>query len=130
MTDQPNRHGKPSRPWTTPEMHAMDARRISAGPRVVRRVPTLGQQNAAEWRTIHRWTRELLREIGRLGYAAATVGEEGRVYLTDVGRGRFTLVLRADIDADGITVQRVMLGRESWTARQATLWLRKRAARR
>lgn len=94
--------------------------------RIIRRIPTEADRNNAAWRSLNKWTRELLRELGRLGYDVT--GEvDDHTYLTNVGRAAMTLVLRADLTTGDI--QRVSYGQHSWTARQATLALRRKAAR-
>ena len=135
MIEHTDRHGQPARTWNVEELAAANALRAPsatrqpAGPRVIRRIPTEREQCNIAWRSTDRWKKEVIRELARLGSSGATIGEEGRVYVSGVGRAGMTLVLRADVTADGITIRRVILGRESWTARQAALWLRKRAAR-
>jgi len=119
-----------SRPWDIRELDAGDARRLG---RVIRRIPTAEEQAIADanvqWRSTDKWTRALLCEVGRLGFEKTGIGEDGRVYVIGVGQGRMILVLTADVDATGLTVQRVTFGRESWTAQEATAWLKQRTAR-
>ncbi len=119
-------HGRPARPWLPEEMAALDALREG---RVVRRIPTTAEQAAAEWRAADPWTRRFLREVARLGHDSAQVGDDGRVYVTGVGAEQMILILCADVSADGITVERVVVGRETWTTARAWLFLRGRAAR-
>jgi hypothetical protein len=103
--------------------------------RVIRTVPTVREQTDAEFRAYDKWSKEVLRELARLGYTVDhwTYNREpepvgGRLYLRDVGRDRMLLVLRyAPRRLDGIRIERVAFGRGSWTARQAALWLRKKA---
>lgn len=107
--------------------------------RIIRRVPTAKQQTDIAWRATDRWTREVLREIGRLGYDVTSWTSDddppvGRVYLGHVGAKDLTMVLRVVPDGDDrIRVERVMCaphsGHSGWTARQAALWLPKRASR-
>jgi hypothetical protein len=98
--------------------------------RVVKRVPTVKQQTDRQWRSQERWTRELMREVARLDYDVRSIVPSGdgpvRVYLENVGAKALSLVLRVEPDGH---VSRVACGRESWTARQAALWLRKRSPR-
>jgi peptidoglycan hydrolase-like protein with peptidoglycan-binding domain len=102
--------------------------------RVIRRIPTAKQQTDQAWRAIDKPTRQVLRELARLGYDVNSVspvdGEDdeaaSRIYLTGVGARALNVVLR--VAADG-RVTRVAVGHESFTVRQALLWLRKRAAR-
>lgn len=139
MTDQ-----QPSRPWLPEEMYLMNARGLgreglpATGPRVVASIPTAKEQRDMEWRSTEKWTRETIREIMRLGFEVDNVTPDldsrdpgsTRVYLSGVGRSGMFLVLRACSDSqDGILIKRVTFGTQSWTARQAALWLRKRAAR-
>jgi hypothetical protein len=119
---------------------------------IVRRVPTERDLNDAEtekaraqlnvdayrdstFRAYEKWSQEVLEELARLGYTVDhwtynQPGEPvgGHLYLTDVGRDRMLIVLRyVTHSLDGIRILRVSSGRESWTARQAAPWLRKRA---
>jgi len=112
----------------TDNPHAPTGRR-DLGERVVRRVPTTREQIDSTWRSSDRWTKELVRELARLGYDVESMVAE-RVYLTNVGRAGATVVLRVNYErTDGIEVERVAIGRADLTARQATLALRRRAAR-
>lgn len=102
--------------------------------RIIRRIPTEKQQNDQAWRSTDRPTRQVLRELGRLGYDIASVTPNDevddeaavRIYLRDVGAKGLNVVLRVALDG---RITRVAVGRESFTARQALPWLRKRAAR-
>ena len=51
----------------TDNPHAPTGRR-DLGERVVRRVPTTREQIDSTWRSSDRWTKELVRELARLGY--------------------------------------------------------------
>jgi hypothetical protein len=112
--------------------------------RLVTRVATAAEQAAAEaedvngwFRSSDKWTKKLMWELERLEYdwspdADADADEAGtlvRVYLTNVGRDRWTLVLRVVPFEDGGKIERVLHGRDSWTARQAYLVLHKKASR-
>lgn len=102
--------------------------------RIIKRIPTLKQQVDADWRAADKWSREVRREIARLGYdvdenqTLKSDGDEpGRVYLTNVGAKALTVVVT--VEPETVKILRVTIGRESFTARQAALWLRKRAPR-
>lgn len=104
--------------------------------RIVRRIPTIQEQQADAWRAQERWTRELMRELARVGYDI--VGNQVtdpddepadsavRLYLDHVGAENMSMILRVSV---GGRVTRVLCGKDSFTARQAALWLRKRAPR-
>jgi len=105
--------------------------------RIIRRLPTVREQDDRLWREEEKWTREVMRELGRLGFDYGPIqtierGDEPgdnavvRLYLKDVGARRITVVLR--VRADG-RITRVGSGGNSWTARQAALWLHKRSPR-
>ena len=97
---------------------------------VVKRIPTVKQQADTAWRSQDSWTRETLRELARLGYdlVSVTPGEDRdiRIYLVNVGAKALNVVVR--VNADGV-ITRVAISQQSLTARQAALWLHKRAAR-
>jgi len=98
-----------------------------SGQRVVRKVPTLAEQTSALFRQSSRWTREVIRELARLGADIASITDT-HVYLINVGRNKMTITIRHTGEFP-VEIARVTFGRESWTARQAALWLRKRATR-
>jgi hypothetical protein len=117
---------------------------VNTGTRTVRRIPTAAEQNTTAWRSTDRWTREVVRQIARLGgVVAADSADWGfadlsptesaenliRVYLVRVGRSDMSLTLSIVEAAGGIVVRRVQFGERSFTARQAALWLRQRVAR-
>src|SRR4051812_27270956 len=118
-------------------MPTNDSRRPYRMVRSIRTVPTFKPPEHAEFRAYDKWSKELLRELARLGYTINSWGYTeppdpvgSHIYLTDVGRSGLTIVLRAVTSGlDGIRIERVAVGRESFTARQAALWLRKRASR-
>jgi hypothetical protein len=105
--------------------------------RIIKRIKTAKQQTDSEFRAQDKWSREVIRELTRLGYdpdpAVRTPDDDdgdsavGRVYFTGVGARQLTVVVRTEKDTARIL--RVTVGRESMTARQAALWLHKRAAR-
>jgi hypothetical protein len=104
--------------------------------RIIKRVPTVKQQADAAYRSLDKWTKAVTTEIGRLRYddmvstVVADGDEPGRVYFTGVGAEGLTVILRTRADTDApYRIERVVIGRESMTARQAALWLHKRAAR-
>jgi hypothetical protein len=123
----------PRRPWDVRELAAGDVlRRSHRAERVVRRVPTEAEAVTAAWRSSDRWSQAVIRELDRLGHDSFSFGQPGQIYVTGVGRTGFTLAIRFDVEGlkvDDFTVLRVTFGREVWTARQAALWLRKRAAK-
>jgi hypothetical protein len=101
--------------------------------RIVKRIPTAKEQADVQWRAQDNWTRELMREVARLGYdVRSIVPAEGegptavRMYLENVGALALSLVLRIETDGH---VSRVASGRRSMTARQAALWLHTRSPR-
>lgn len=119
------------RPWDVRELAAGDVLRHRPA-RVVRRVRSVAEQTAAAWKATDRWSREFVRQLDRLGHDNMTFGSVGTIYINGVGRSGMTLVVRFDVEGfevDGFRVLRVTFGRETFTARQAALWLRKRAAK-
>jgi hypothetical protein len=103
--------------------------------RILKRIPTVKQQDDKAWREQPNWTREVLHELGRLGYdldAAVPIDAEDdataavRLHMSNVGARALTVVVRV---STGGEVQRVAIGQDSFTARQAALWLHKRAPR-
>ncbi len=125
------------RAWSVTELAPGDARGLTGrkprtaaeGTRHLTVVPEQPSSNIDAWATTDDRTRDLLREIGRLGYSEAREGIGGAVLVEGVGDAYLTLILVGDIDADGVHVARVVFGGTDWTPRQMTLWLRKRAAR-
>jgi hypothetical protein len=103
--------------------------------RIIKRIPTEKQQRDAEYRALDKWSRAVTQEITRLGYTSvshtkAEGDEPGRVYFTGVGARDLTIVVRTVPNPEAAyRITRVLIGRDSMTARQAALWLRKRAAR-
>jgi hypothetical protein len=109
--------------------------------RVIKAIPSLKQQADSQWRAADKWSREFMRELARVGYDGwdlpadaphpgtqhADGDEPGRVYFTGVGAQALTLVVRVEPGTG--KVLRVACGRESMTARQATLWLHPKAPR-
>jgi hypothetical protein len=103
--------------------------------RIIKRIPTAKQQGDQAWRAIDKPTRDVLRELGRLGYAGVTcaVAEPeddpqvaARLYFTGVGAKGIDLVARIALDGK---LLRIVSGKQSFTAKQALPWLRKRAPR-
>lgn len=125
------------RPWDVRELAAGDVRGIrrrpADGQRVVGRITGPAEGATTAWRSTDRWSRAVIRELDRLGHDPFTVGQRaGQIYATGVGRARMTLVITFDVEGfqvDDFTILRVTFGRETWTARQAALWLKARAAR-
>lgn len=101
--------------------------------RIIKRIQTAAQRINEEWRAQDEPTRRVLREIGRLGYDPNPTRQEsdgvepGRVYFTGVGAKRLTVVVRVEPETSKIL--RVVVGKKSFTARQAGPWLAKRAPR-
>jgi hypothetical protein len=81
-------------------------------------------------------SRGIMHQIDRLGYTvtgeiADPTGEsaDSRVFLTDVGASRMTLVLTLKAVGETIQILRVTFGRESMTPAVAARWLKARQAR-
>jgi hypothetical protein len=103
--------------------------------RVIRSIPTVKQQNDRAWRATDKPTRDVLRELGRLGYDLSSIAPAdpddepavaARIYFTNVGAKALTMVARIGMDGNLI---RLVVGDKSFTAKQALPWLRKRAPR-
>lgn len=104
--------------------------------RTVRRVPTAAERMTALFRQADRNTRAIVRELARLGYdiaddvpAAAGDQADSRIYLTNVGRGRFLLVLTLAADGDTVRIPSVTFGRDTMQPTPAARWLKAREAR-
>lgn len=103
--------------------------------RIIRRIPTIGEQDDTAWRATDKPTRDVLRELGRLGYDEAGIAPAdpddeptvaARIYLTNVGAKKLSVVARIGMDGRLI---RLVVGQHSFTAKQALPWLHKRAPR-
>lgn len=88
-----------------------------------------------QWRATDRPSRLVIAELGRLGFDITNVTTAdpedeprvaARVYLAGVGRKSLDVIIRLGMDG---TIIRVVSGAESFTARQALPWLKKKAAR-
>lgn len=104
--------------------------------RIIKRIATAKQQADARWRSGDKWSREVTRELARLGYdvdesqtVKAVDDEPGRTYFTNVGARALTVVVTSEAAGPTYRILRVTIGRETFTARQAALWLHKRSPR-
>jgi hypothetical protein len=135
---------QPPRPWSVEEMHVGNVlRRHPIGGHVVKRILTVDERRQADWLATEPHTRELLRELYRLGCDVAGDTDNGCVMLTGVGRANLTLFLVHTIDGETpVSVTRVFYGpisapeirgekppQRGHTALQAAAWLSRRAAR-
>jgi hypothetical protein len=144
VTQNNSQIGQPPRSWSTEELHAGNAlRRRPVGGHVVLRILTAQERRRADWLATDKNTRDLLRELYRLGFDIDGDTDNGRIMLSNVGRVRLTLFLVHTIEGETpAAVTRVFYGPipagqirgelppdRGHTARQAAAWLSKRAAR-
>lgn len=144
VIENSDRPARPARPWSIEEMHAGNAlRRHPIGGRIVKRILTADERRQADWLATDKHTRDLMRELYRLGFNIDGDTDNGRIMLSDVGRAKLTLILVHTTEGETpASVTRVFYGPipagvvrgelppdRGHTARQAALWLRKRAAR-
>lgn len=128
----------PSREWTADELSAGNVFGLQVNgpnPRDIPDLPTPGKllrlplrpsSVNAMFRESSRNTRNVVRELARLGYVVDEITAE-YVAVSEVGRSRMTLTLWHDGEMP-IEISRVRFGNESWNARQAAEWLHKRSS--
>jgi len=91
------------------------------------RLPRTRDSINALFRESSKATRDVIREIARLGYDVEEIAND-YVALSGVGRGGMEIELHHDGDLP-LEIRQVRFGTQTWTAREAARWLRKRAAR-